>query len=129
MPPTSRGAPQWLHSRIMGKGSIPPPTPEGSGPTGGPQAALASRPLHIGGNLDSFGLPMRRTPRTALATAVVLVLLPPAVLAARAKGRVVNTQELRTPVWNEAQEPNAHRYTFREPAASGPRASRGLRGH
>jgi hypothetical protein len=72
---------------------------------------------------------MRRTPRTALATAVVLVLLPSAVLAATAKGRVVNTQELLNPVWNEAKDPNAHRYTFREPAASVPPDSRVLRGH
>jgi plastocyanin len=58
-----------------------------------------------------------------------LFLLPTAVLAATAKGRVTNTHDLLNPVWNEAKDPNARRFTFREPAASVPPDSRVLRGH
>jgi hypothetical protein len=72
---------------------------------------------------------MRRRTRTALASVALLFLVPTAVLAATAKGRVVNTQDLLNPVWNEAKDPNARRYTFREPAASVPPESRILRGH
>lgn len=72
---------------------------------------------------------MRRRTRTALATVGLLFLVPTAVLAATAKGRVVNTQDLLNPVWNEAKDPNAHRFTFREPAASVPPDARVLRGH
>lgn len=72
---------------------------------------------------------MTRRTRTAFATVGLLFLVPTAVLAATAKGRVVNTNELLNPVWNEAKDPNARRYTFREPAASVPPDSRVLRGH
>lgn len=72
---------------------------------------------------------MRRRSRTAAVPVLLLLLVPTAVIAATAKGRVVNTQDLLNPVWNEAKDPNAHRYTFREPAASVPPDSRILRGH
>jgi hypothetical protein len=72
---------------------------------------------------------MRRRSRTAAVPLLLLFLVPTGVLAATAKGRVVNTQDLLNPVWNEAKDPNAHRYTFREPAASVPPDSRILRGH
>ncbi len=71
---------------------------------------------------------MRLRLRPAFA-AMAALLLPSAVLAATAKGKVANTQDLLNPVWKEAKEPDAHRFTFREPVSSVPPDSRILRGH
>ncbi len=60
---------------------------------------------------------------------VALLLLPSGVLAATIKGKVGNTHDLLNPVWNEAKDPNAHRFTFREPSPSVPPEVRVLRGH
>jgi plastocyanin len=60
---------------------------------------------------------------------LVLFLAPTAVLAATVKGKVANTQDLLNPVWNEAKDPAARRYTFREPASTVPPDARILRGH
>ncbi|HTJ84254.1 MAG TPA: hypothetical protein VL400_21185 [Polyangiaceae bacterium] len=71
---------------------------------------------------------MKTLGRVLLASA--LALLPASnALAAKVKGKVVNTQDLLNPVWNEAKEPGAHRYTFREPSPSVPPDVRILRGH
>ena len=48
--------------------------------------------------------------------ALLLLALPGAAIAATVKGKVTGAQKLMNPVWNEAKEPNAHRYTFREPS-------------
>ena len=62
--------------------------------------------------------------------ACVLALLPlSSAFGATVKGKVVNTQDLLNPVWNEAKEPGSHRYTFREPSPSVPPDMRVLRGH
>ncbi|MFO0547778.1 MAG: hypothetical protein U0271_05285 [Polyangiaceae bacterium] len=68
--------------------------------------------------------------RTCMAGAVALVVLPSVgVAATTVKGKVVNTQDLLNPVWNEAKDPASHRYTFREPSPSVPAEFRVLRGH
>lgn len=71
---------------------------------------------------------MRTLGRVTLAC--VLATLPPSLgIAATVKGKVVNTHELLNPVWAEAKEAAAHRYTFREPSPSVPVDARVLRGH
>ncbi len=62
-------------------------------------------------------------------SAALALLLPSVVLGATVKGKVVGTQDLLNPVWNEAKAPDSHRYTFREPASSVPPDLRVLRGH
>jgi hypothetical protein len=53
-----------------------------------------------------------------LALTLALVAMPGAALAATVtlKGRAVGTAKLLNPVWNEAKDPKANRYTFREPS-------------
>ena len=63
------------------------------------------------------------------ALVAVLCVLPSGVLAATIKGKVGNTHDLLNPVWNEAKDPAAHRFTFREPSPSVPPDVRILRGH
>lgn len=59
-------------------------------------------------------------PRAVRRTAAVMALLflPGVALAATVtiKGRTVGTAKLLNPVWNEAKDPNARRFTFREPS-------------
>ena len=43
---------------------------------------------------------------------------PPASPTVTVKGKTVGSGKLLNPVWNEAKEPNLHRYTFREPSAT-----------
>lgn len=61
-----------------------------------------------------------RLTRVASAAAALLaagLLLWPAVSAAAVvKGRASGIQRLNNPVWNEAKEPGANRYTWREPS-------------
>lgn len=61
-----------------------------------------------------------RLTRVASAAAVLLaaglVLWPAASAAAVVKGRASGIQKLNNPVWNEAKEPGANRYTWREPS-------------
>jgi len=45
------------------------------------------------------------------------------------KGKVVNTDDLLNPVWNEAKDPKENRFDFREPASTVPPEKRILRGH
>lgn len=53
---------------------------------------------------------------SALLVASALLLLTPAAWAAVVKGKVNGIQKLTNPVWNEAKEPSANRYTWREPS-------------
>ena len=48
--------------------------------------------------------------------AAALVLSPVVSRAAVVKGRTQGIQKLVNPVWNEAKEPTANRYTWREPS-------------
>ncbi|HRI63498.1 MAG TPA: hypothetical protein PK156_04650 [Polyangium sp.] len=53
--------------------------------------------------------------RITIALAVMIV--PGAAFAAvTVKGKLSGADKLLNPVWNEAKDPNAHRYTFREPS-------------
>lgn len=52
--------------------------------------------------------------RAAFAFAVLA--LPAAALGANIKGKITGAAKLLNPVWNEAKESSAHRYTFREPS-------------
>jgi hypothetical protein len=67
------------------------------------------------GSLKSPNTAAARALRRA-AIAVALLALPGAALAATVKGRITGAAKLMNPVWNEAKESNAHRYTFREPS-------------
>ncbi len=68
--------------------------------------------------------------RGAILLCATLVLLPvTAYAAATVKGKVINTQDLLNPVWNEAKDPAKHRFNFREPASTVPADARVLRGH
>jgi plastocyanin len=50
------------------------------------------------------------------ALAATLLVLPGLAVAASLKGKVTGTAKLLNPVWNEAKDPGAHRYSFREPS-------------
>jgi hypothetical protein len=59
------------------------------------------------------------------AVALALLVLPgvapaaaPAGATVTVKGKTVGSGKLLNPVWNEAKDPNLHRYTFREPSAT-----------
>ena len=58
--------------------------------------------------------------KSRFAAALALLLLPSAAFGAAVtvKGRLSETQKLLNPVWNEAKEKDAHRYTFREFSAT-----------
>jgi len=54
-----------------------------------------------------------------LALGILVVGLPCFAFAAgpvTAKGKIQGAEKLLNPVWNEAKDPTAHRYTFREPS-------------
>jgi hypothetical protein len=83
----------------------------------GPRSALLrwgrKRPQTPG----SCGALLRAARRTGFALA--LLALPALAAAAgtiTVKGKLVGTQKLLNPVWNEAKEEKYHRYTFREPS-------------
>jgi hypothetical protein len=58
-----------------------------------------------------------RSLSSRIALALALVAVPGAAFAAATvKGRLVNVQELLNPVWNEAKDPKANRFNFREPS-------------
>jgi hypothetical protein len=89
--------------------------------TKSPQPAGVSCPGQgrtVGGTLRTR--PLSRAARTlrrvALATAILLV--PGAAIAATVsvKGKLVGAAKLLNPVWGEAKEAKASRYTFREPS-------------
>ena len=62
-----------------------------------------------------------RSRAVTLLLGAALALVPfSAFAAATIKGKVVNTQELLNPVWNEAKDPAKHRFNFREPASTVP---------
>lgn len=58
----------------------------------------------------------RALPGAAALLAALLLAAPSSLLAANIKARVSGAAKLLNPVWNEAKDPNAHRYTFREPS-------------
>lgn len=78
---------------------------------------------------------MKTRQKAALLVSVVGVLgavgmaAPDSLLAVPAKGKVVNTQKLLNPVWNEAKDAKSNRYYFMEPASTVPSDVRVLRGH
>lgn len=47
---------------------------------------------------------------------MALAAVPSLALAAQVKGRVAGAEKLLNPVWNEAKEVSARRFTFREPS-------------
>lgn len=53
-----------------------------------------------------------------LCLALALAVVPGAALAATVKGKLAGGGKLLNPVWNEAKDPAAHRYSFREPSAT-----------
>ena len=54
-----------------------------------------------------------------LASGLLFALaLPEIVDAANIRGKVSKGELLLNPVWEEARDPNSHRYTFREPSAT-----------
>jgi hypothetical protein len=68
----------------------------------------------------SRGGPRARFARR-LGAVVALLVLPGVALAAAAttvtvKGKTTGSGKLMNPVWNEAKDPNLHRFTFREPS-------------
>lgn len=78
------------------------------------------------------------TPRSLssrIALALALVVAPGALLSADVlaavtiKGKIVNVQALLNPVWNEAKDPKANRFNFREPSATVRADVRILRAH
>lgn len=73
----------------------------------------------------------RRLGRAARRALVVLAVAaaPGLALAATVKGRIVGTAKLFNPVWAEAKEPDAYRYTFREPSPTVRPDVRALVGH
>lgn len=72
-----------------------------------------------------FGATFRRSAMT-----LALVLVPGMAFAGvTAKGKLSGAEKLLNPVWNEAKDPNAHRYTFREPSPTVRPDVRTLMGH
>jgi len=64
------------------------------------------------------------------AVALALLALPGVAFAAvNAKGKISGADKLLNPVWNEAKDPSAHRYTFREPSPTVRPDVRVLTGH
>jgi hypothetical protein len=64
------------------------------------------------------------------ALVLALLALPGAAFAAvTAKGKVSGAEKLLNPIWNEAKDPAAHRYTFREPSPTVRPDVRNLTGH
>lgn len=57
------------------------------------------------------------------------LLVAPAALASKVKGRVVNFTNLRNPVWEEAKDPKGHGYSFRELVPTVPSHHRQLYPH
>ncbi|HVY45332.1 MAG TPA: hypothetical protein VHB21_05605 [Minicystis sp.] len=55
---------------------------------------------------------------SAVLLVAALVVAPSVAFAAVVKGKLQNASKLLNPVWNEAKDPNLHRYTFREPSAT-----------
>jgi hypothetical protein len=49
---------------------------------------------------------------------ILLAAIPSVALAAVVKGKTQGVGKLINPVWNEAKDPNLHRFTFREPSAT-----------
>lgn len=83
---------------------------------------------------DSVGVDMKTRLKGALVASVVCVvagvsLSPSSLLAVPAKGKVIYTQDLLNPVWNEAKDARSNRYYFMEPASTVPSDVRVLRGH
>ncbi len=58
--------------------------------------------------------------KSRFAFALALLLVPGLAFGATVtvKGRLAGTQKLLNPVWNEAKDPQQHRYTFREPSVT-----------
>ena len=72
-----------------------------------------------------FGAIFRR-----IGIALAFVTVPGVAFAAvTAKGKLSGADKLLNPVWTEAKDPNAHRYTFREPSPTVRPDVRTLTGH
>lgn len=72
-----------------------------------------------------FGATIRR-----IGIALAFVTVPGVAFAAvTAKGKLSGADKLLNPVWTEAKDPNAHRYTFREPSPTVRPDVRTLTGH
>ena len=57
--------------------------------------------------------------KSQLSVALALFLVPSVAFGAvTVKGRLGATQKLLNPVWTEAEKPQSHRYTFREPSVT-----------
>lgn len=72
----------------------------------------------LAGRGGDSGLHGRRFARR-FGVALALLALPGVALAAGAvtvKGKISGANKLLNPVWNEAKDPNLHRFTFREPS-------------
>ena len=76
---------------------------------------------------DRVGARLGRLGHRAAAVATLLTIPLLASLAASAagvggpvtvKGKTLGSAKLLNPVWNDAKDPNLHRYTFREPSAT-----------
>lgn len=84
-------------------------------------------------NLRSISSARSTSSRIALALALLaapcLVLAGDALAAVTMKGKIVNVQGLLNPVWNEAKDPKANRFNFREPSATVRADVRVLRAH
>lgn len=71
-----------------------------------------------------------RSLSSRIALALALLTVPGAALAAvTVKGKLVNVQQLLNPVWNEAKDPKANRFNFREPSPTVRADVRTLRAH
>ncbi len=69
--------------------------------------------------LDALARSVSGVARFALAAAVVsLPLVAVAAGPVTVKGKTLGAGKLLNPGWNEAKDPNLHRYTFREPSAT-----------
>lgn len=117
-------------------GQAPSPT-AGTGPSARPDSPESDR-FRSSGPSGTFAHPMEiRTPRLraiyrqsranialtlslfgAVAAAVLVPVLAVAAGPVTVKGKMTGAGKLLNPVWEEARDPNLHRYTFREPSAT-----------
>lgn len=94
----------------------------------------SSLPAHAGPSIERASSTRATLRRAALA--IALIALPGLALAdvpvkttLTAKGRITGGAALQNPVWNEAKERAAHRYTFREPSPTVLADARALSGY
>jgi hypothetical protein len=87
----------------------------------------------FGALIEHLGLRGARRPAPLfrrIGIALFVVTVPGMAFAAvTAKGKLSGAEKLLNPVWGEAKDPNAHRYTFREPSPTVRPDVRTLTGH